>query len=242
MAGWACQVGWWIVLLRLPYLAVSSVFAFIRLLSMRDVDKDIEILTLRHQLGGLQRQIDRPRHRADRVFLAGLLHRLPKPKLRQLHLIVSPETVRASRRAFSASRLSISLSLGFAFGLLAGAASASRAPLSRCRRHVVISDEYGPSCRRVRRRADGLGLCAGRSAGRPALVGVAGAVGSPAELRCSGPLVRRAAVENEVEEALGLLALFGLSRGQGDAREGEEHVGRADVRPDGAGGGPGVQE
>jgi putative transposase len=86
--------GSWIVLLRLPYLAVSSVFAFIRLLPMSTVDKDIGILTLRHQLDVLQRQIDRPRITpADRAFLAALLHRLPRPKLRQLHLVVSPETV-----------------------------------------------------------------------------------------------------------------------------------------------------
>ncbi|PIA98512.1 integrase [Streptomyces sp. HG99] len=78
----------------MPYLAVSSVFALIRLLPMGAVDKDIEILTLRHQLAVLQRQIDRPRvTRADRAFLAALLHRLPRPKLRQLYLIVSPETV-----------------------------------------------------------------------------------------------------------------------------------------------------
>jgi hypothetical protein len=30
---------------------------------------------------------------ADRTFLAALLHRLPKPTLRQLHLIVSPDTI-----------------------------------------------------------------------------------------------------------------------------------------------------
>jgi hypothetical protein len=83
-----------IVLLRLPYLAVSGVFAFIRLLPVSDVDKEIEILTLRHQLAVLQRQMDRPRVTpADRAFLAALLHRLPRPKLRQLHLIVSPETI-----------------------------------------------------------------------------------------------------------------------------------------------------
>lgn len=49
------------MLLRLPYLAVSSMFAFIRLLPMSDVDKVIEILTLRHQLPVLQWQIGRPR-------------------------------------------------------------------------------------------------------------------------------------------------------------------------------------
>jgi putative transposase len=82
------------VLLRLPYLAVSSVFSLLRLLPMSDLDKDIEILTLRHQLAVLQRQIDRPRITAvDRAFLAALLHRLPRPTLRRLHLIVSPDTV-----------------------------------------------------------------------------------------------------------------------------------------------------
>ncbi|WP_407647212.1 helix-turn-helix domain-containing protein, partial [Actinacidiphila soli] len=30
---------------------------------------------------------------ADRAFLAALLHRLPRPTLRQLHLIVSPDTI-----------------------------------------------------------------------------------------------------------------------------------------------------
>ncbi|TKA01022.1 hypothetical protein FCI23_33485 [Actinacidiphila oryziradicis] len=82
------------MLLRLPYLVVSSVFALIRLLPMTDIDKDIEMLTLRHQLAVLQRQIARPRLTpADRALLATLLHRLPRPRLRQLHLIVSPDTI-----------------------------------------------------------------------------------------------------------------------------------------------------
>jgi putative transposase len=83
------------VLLRLPYLALASVFALIRLLpSMSDTNKDIEILALRHQPAVLQRQIDKPRLTPpDRAFLAALLHRLPRPMLRQLHLIVSPDTV-----------------------------------------------------------------------------------------------------------------------------------------------------
>jgi transposase InsO family protein len=93
IVGWVVS-GWWIVLLRLPYLTVSSVFAFIRLLPMSAADRDIEISTLRHQLAVLQRQINRPRVTpADRAFLAALLHQLPRPKLRQLHLIVSPDTV-----------------------------------------------------------------------------------------------------------------------------------------------------
>jgi hypothetical protein len=48
------------VLLRLPYLALTSVFTLIRLLPVSETDKDIEILTLRHQL------------RSPRPSLAGL--------------------------------------------------------------------------------------------------------------------------------------------------------------------------
>jgi len=82
------------VLLRLPYLALTGVFTALRLLPMSDIDKDIEILALRHQLAVLQRQTGRPRLTpADRAFLAALLHRLPRPRLAQLHLIVSPDTV-----------------------------------------------------------------------------------------------------------------------------------------------------
>jgi putative transposase len=82
------------VLLRLPYLALTTVFTLIRLLPMSDTNKDIEILTLRHQLAVLQRQIDKPRFTPpERALLAALLHRLPRLQLRQLHLIVSPDTV-----------------------------------------------------------------------------------------------------------------------------------------------------
>jgi putative transposase len=79
------------VLIRLPYLALTGVFTLVRMLPMSDVDKDVEILALRHQLAVLQRQIDKPRLTPpDRAFLAALLHRLPRPKLRQLHLMFSP--------------------------------------------------------------------------------------------------------------------------------------------------------
>src|ERR1700754_13894 len=65
-----------------------------RLLPMSDTDKDIEILTLRHQLAILQRQTGKPRLTpVDRALLAALLHRPPRPRLRQLHLIVAPDTI-----------------------------------------------------------------------------------------------------------------------------------------------------
>ena len=61
------------MLLRLPYLALTSVFTLVRLLPMSDGDKTIEILALRHQLAVLQRQVDRPRLTPpDRAFLAAV--------------------------------------------------------------------------------------------------------------------------------------------------------------------------
>jgi hypothetical protein len=82
------------VLLRLSYLALTGMVTLLRLLPMSNTDKDVEILVLRHQLAVLQRRVDKPRlTSADRAFLAALLHKLPRPTLRQLHLIVSPDTV-----------------------------------------------------------------------------------------------------------------------------------------------------
>jgi putative transposase len=69
-------------------------FAFLRLLPTSSTDKDTEILALRHQLTVLQRQLGKPHLTPpDRAFLAALLHRIPRPTLRQLHLIVSPDTI-----------------------------------------------------------------------------------------------------------------------------------------------------
>jgi hypothetical protein len=48
------------VVLRLPYLAVTGVFALLRLLPASNTDKDIEILVLRHQLAILRRQVNKP--------------------------------------------------------------------------------------------------------------------------------------------------------------------------------------
>ncbi|MGW1802793.1 hypothetical protein ACWCQN_44900 [Streptomyces sp. NPDC001984] len=61
---------------------------------MSDREKDLEILALRHQLALLQRQVEKPQLTwPERVLLAALLHRLPRVRLRELHLIVSPDTV-----------------------------------------------------------------------------------------------------------------------------------------------------
>jgi len=84
------------VLLRLTYLAMTNLFALLRLLPMSDRDKDTEILALRHQLTVLQRQLGTTLPRfspADRAFLAALLHRLPRDVLGRFRLLVRPDTV-----------------------------------------------------------------------------------------------------------------------------------------------------
>jgi putative transposase len=84
------------VLLRLAYLAVTNVFALLRLLAVSDRDKDVEILVLRHQLVVLERQLGKTRPRfcpGDRAFLAALLHRIPRVVLGRFRLLVRPDTV-----------------------------------------------------------------------------------------------------------------------------------------------------
>jgi hypothetical protein len=82
------------VLLRLTYLAVTNTFALLRLLLMTHHAKEIEILALRHQLLVLQRQVGKPVFTgADRAVLAGMLHHLSTDRLRQLLLLVRPDTI-----------------------------------------------------------------------------------------------------------------------------------------------------
>ena len=57
------------MLLRLAYLAVTNGLAMLRLLPMSNEDKDAEILTLRHQITVLERQLHGGKssvHSADR--------------------------------------------------------------------------------------------------------------------------------------------------------------------------------
>ncbi|MFC4062728.1 integrase core domain-containing protein [Planomonospora corallina] len=82
------------MLLRLVYLTVTTVFAFLRLLPGSERDKEIEILVLRHQLTVLQRQVPKPAFAPDdRFVLAGLLSRLSRDRIRYLTLLVRPETI-----------------------------------------------------------------------------------------------------------------------------------------------------
>jgi putative transposase len=84
------------VLIRLAYLTMTYAFAVLRLLPMSGREKDVEILALRHQLAVLERQLHGARPRfapADRAILAALLHHLPHQTLRQVRLLVKPDTV-----------------------------------------------------------------------------------------------------------------------------------------------------
>jgi transposase len=79
----------------------------LRLLSRGDRDKDAEILALRHQITVLQRHLGEQRIRfepADRALLAALLHRLPRPALHGLRLLVRPDTILKWHRDLVARR------------------------------------------------------------------------------------------------------------------------------------------
>src|SRR5215470_17502936 len=95
------------MLLRLAYLGITNALALLRLLPGGDRGKDIEILSLRHQLAVLQRQLDGQRVRfepVDRAWLAALLHLLPRPTLRRLRLLVRPDTILRWHRDLVAGR------------------------------------------------------------------------------------------------------------------------------------------
>ncbi|MFD8726163.1 hypothetical protein ACFV2H_51735 [Streptomyces sp. NPDC059629] len=95
------------MLLRLAFLTVTNALALLRLLSMSDRDKDTEILSLRHQITVLERQLGDQRVRfsaSDRAFPAGLVHRLPSQVLRRMRLVVRPDTVLRWHRDLVARR------------------------------------------------------------------------------------------------------------------------------------------
>jgi putative transposase len=81
--------------LRLVFLLITRVAAWLRLSRREDAWKTAEILILRHQLTVLQRRRPcRPRlNWADRALLAALLAVIPKARRQWLRLLVTPDTI-----------------------------------------------------------------------------------------------------------------------------------------------------
>ena len=81
--------------LRLVYLLITKLFAWLRLSHRDESFKTAEILLLRHQLTLVQRQVhSRPKITwADRALIALLLNVIPRQRRAGARLIVSPATV-----------------------------------------------------------------------------------------------------------------------------------------------------
>lgn len=95
------------MLLRLAYLGVTNTLALLRLLPVSDRAEDTEIRVLRHQITVLERHLHGEKIRftpADRAWLAALLNRLPRDVLREIRLLVRPETVLRWHRDLVARR------------------------------------------------------------------------------------------------------------------------------------------
>lgn len=87
------------MLLRLAYLAVTNVFALLRLLPAGDWDKDVESLALRHQITVLQWQLGPGAGEIDAIRKA-----LSRPGLAQVpgRTVPEPGPVLASQAAGTA--------------------------------------------------------------------------------------------------------------------------------------------
>jgi putative transposase len=81
--------------LRLVFLLITRLAAWLRLARRAETWKTAEILLLRHQLAVLQRrQPRRPKlNWADRALLATLLGLIPKARRQGLRLLVTPDTI-----------------------------------------------------------------------------------------------------------------------------------------------------
>jgi hypothetical protein len=80
--------------LRLVFLLITRIAAWLRLARREEAWKTAEILILRHQLAILQRQPHRPKlNWADRALIATLLSVIPRARRHGLRLLVTPETI-----------------------------------------------------------------------------------------------------------------------------------------------------
>lgn len=85
------------MLIRLVYLAVSRLFAWLVLLIRSDASKDVEIAVRRREVAVLRRQVARPKpHWANGAVIAALARLLPRQLW--LHRIVTPGTLLAWHR------------------------------------------------------------------------------------------------------------------------------------------------
>ena len=90
--------------LRLCYLVVCRIFGLLRYCRRTALDKDIELMLLRHEVRGLKRQLHgRVRYRTtDRAILAALSRLLPRWRWRCF--LVTPETLLRWHRELSRSK------------------------------------------------------------------------------------------------------------------------------------------
>jgi putative transposase len=80
------------VVVALVYLLVRRLVRLTAISSNEQLDTEVELVVVRHQLKGPQRQVGRPRlRRRDRVFMAAISRVLPRA--RWSAFVVSPQTL-----------------------------------------------------------------------------------------------------------------------------------------------------